>query len=86
MSLFRLLRCCLGRIIGVFTAVEVLDLLIGISVLGLGGLPRFLFTGVESIVFVAESVLIVKVVVMYVCFTKCVLVSMFADCMCAISR
>ena len=43
-SLFRLLGCCPGRIVGVFAAVSVLVLPIGISCFGLGGLPHFLFT------------------------------------------
>ena len=47
-SLFRLLGCCRGRIVGVFAAVGVLVLLIGISDFGLGGLPCFHFTGVAS--------------------------------------
>ena len=47
-SLFRLLGCCRGHIVGVFAAVGVLVLLIGISDFGLGGLPHFCFTGVAS--------------------------------------
>ena len=51
-SLFRLLGCCQGRTVEVFAAVSVLVLLVGISGFGLGGLLRFLFTGVASSVFV----------------------------------
>ena len=51
-SLFRLLGCYRGCIVGVFAAVTVLVLLIGISGFGLGGLPHFLFTGIVSNVFV----------------------------------
>ena len=43
---------CQGRIVGVFAAVGVLVLLIGISGFSLGGLPCFLFTGIASNVFV----------------------------------
>ena len=52
-SLFRLLGCCQGCIVGVFAAVGVLVLLIGISGFGLGGLPHFLFTVIASNVFVS---------------------------------
>ena len=51
-SLFRLLGCCQGCIVGVFAAVDVLVLLTGISGFGLGGQPHFLLTGIASIVFV----------------------------------
>ena len=51
-SLFRLLGCCWGHVARVFAAVGILFLLIGISGFGLGGLPRFCFTGVASNVFV----------------------------------
>ena len=51
-SLFRLLGCCQGCIVGVFAAVGVIVLLIGISGFGLGGLLHFLLTGVSSNVFV----------------------------------
>ena len=51
-SLFRLLGCCQGHIVGVFAAVGVLVLLAGISGFGLGGLLHFLFTGMASNVFV----------------------------------
>ena len=51
-SLFRLLGCCLGRIVGVFAAVRVLVLLIEISDFGLGGLQHFHFTGVASNAFI----------------------------------
>ena len=47
-SLFRLLGCCRGRAVGVFAAVGVLVLLIGISGFGLGGLLCFLLTGIVS--------------------------------------
>ena len=47
-SLFRLLGCCQDCVVEVLAAVEVLVLLIGISGFGLGGLPRFHFTGVVS--------------------------------------
>ena len=51
-SLFRLLGCCQGRVVGVLAAVGVLVSLIGISGFGLGGLPCFRFTGVASNAFV----------------------------------
>ena len=51
-SLFRLLGCCWGHVVGVFAAVGVLVLLIEISGFGLGGLPHFLLTGIASNVFV----------------------------------
>ena len=51
-SLFRLLGCCQGHVVGVLAAVGVLVLLIEISGFGLGGLPRFCFTDVASNVFV----------------------------------
>ena len=51
-SLFRLLGCCWGHVVGVLAAVRVLVLLIGISGFGLGGLPHFCITGVVSNAFV----------------------------------
>ena len=51
-SLFKLLGCCRGHVVGVFAAVIVLVLLIGISGFGLGGIPHFLLTGIVSNVFV----------------------------------
>ena len=51
-SLFRLLGCCWGCIVGVFAAVSALVLLIEISGFGLGGLLHFHFTGIASNVFV----------------------------------
>ena len=51
-SLFRLLGCCWDRVVGVFAAIVVLVLLIGICGFGLGGLPHFLLTGVVFNVFV----------------------------------
>ena len=52
-SLFRLLGCCQGHVVGFLAAVGVLVLLIEISGFGLGGLPHFCFTGVASNAFVS---------------------------------
>ena len=51
-SLFSLLGCCQGHVVGVFAAVRVLVLLAGISGFVLGGLLHFLFTGIVSNLFV----------------------------------